>query len=69
MCFLGRERDLSKISKKQNQFQKLQKAVFRVLMSSMLSFLTGQWGEMASLSGNTEILSKILTLSKTIHKS
>ena len=38
-------------------------------MSSVLSFLPGQWGEMASLSGNTEILSKILTLSETLHKS
>ena len=59
-------RDLSKISKKQKQSQKLHAAgeyhtSFQSANVQHVKFLTEQWREMASLFGNTEILSKLHT--------
>ena len=59
-----KERDMSKMSKKQKKSQKLHAArEYRTSFQSPnvqhVVSLTEQWREMASLLGNTEILSKL----------
>ena len=61
-----KERDLSKMSKKEKQSQKLHAAgeyhtSFQSPNMQYVARLTEQWREMASLLGNTEILSKLHT--------